>query len=491
MIDGVKIRCIGTAPEQWECNPLLRFGSQVDTVTGEILKGSKVAFYRGLSFHIVPSTVSDNVHLLVRGSLATYYNNGGNNAFDFDIEMLKAVLLDLKNIFDIDLNKAVLQSLEYGANIFPLKSVKSILQGLRAYKNDEYALLKIDGSNNGKQLKKTETITKVYDKGKQIGNPKANILRIEYVLKFTRQMIAYGVNTLADLLNIKVLERLKMSLLQVWYDSIFYDTGMRWREMNNKEREKMLFYLDATNWPKFTTKQRQRAKQRFRELNEFFGTSTTQIDVGDLLSRKLAQLTAKKCHVFQKSESNTISKKEAVKMSRFPCLDKGRKHDQNSIKTSKENSVMKKQSSTKIQPLKVVKKCCSVCGRDISNKQQRATYCSKHCNNAMQAQRRKEKRHERHKLESAVLATIAPVLARWSTPLSVTYVDGSSSYTDILQSTEIATTYRWIRKVIRVSGVWGDTTPILTGNRAKELIKRLNQSNKQENINRPKTDLKN
>src|SRR5690606_32366111 len=162
------------------------------------------------------------------------------------IKMLIEVLTDLQNTFAVDLNKAVIQSLEYGTNITPSKPIKSILQGLRAYKGNEYALLKIDGKQNGKQLKRTETITKIYDKGKQIGKPKDNILRVEYVLKYSRQLTAVGIGTLSDLLNMDVLDSLKPALLTVWNESIFYDTGMRWRDMSNKEREKMLFYLDAT-----------------------------------------------------------------------------------------------------------------------------------------------------------------------------------------------------------------------------------------------------
>ncbi|MGJ1191818.1 hypothetical protein [Sphingobacterium siyangense] len=486
MIDGIKIRCIGTSSEQWERNPLLLFGSKVDTSTGEILKGSKVAFYRGLSFHIVPSTVSDNVHLLIRGSLATYYNNGVDNAFDFNIVMLSEVLADLQNIFFVNLNTAVVQSLEYGTNISPSKPIKSILIGLRAYKGNEYALLKIDGKQNGRQLKRTETIVKIYDKGKQIGKPKDNILRVEYVLKYSRQLTIVGVCVLADLLNMDVLGRLKIALLAVWNESIFYDTGMRWRLMTDKQQKQMLYYLDATNWAKFTRMQRLRATARFNELNVLFGTSTTQAEISNLLSQKLDYLTAEKCYVFQNFSDPNNVEKEATKMLRFPSLDKDRKRNKKTNQNPLKNGAMKKQSLTKTVLQKTVQKVCAVCGSDISHKQQSATYCTKRCNNSMHAKRRKEKRHERHRLESAVLVTIAPVLGRWSTPLAITYVDGRNSYTDILHSTEIVTTYHWIRKVVQVSGAVGDTTPILTGNRAKELIKRLNQLNKQNINNHPK-----
>ena len=117
MIDGVKIKCIGTKSDDWERNPLLKFGSKIDTITGEILAKNKVAFYRGLSFHIVPSTISDANLLFVRGSLATFYNNGTNNAFDFDFKMLCEVIKELQTAFNINPDKAIIQAFEFGANI--------------------------------------------------------------------------------------------------------------------------------------------------------------------------------------------------------------------------------------------------------------------------------------------------------------------------------------------------------------------------------------
>ncbi len=146
VIDGIKIRCIGTLPLDWECNQLLKFASSIDTTTGEILAKNKVAFYRGLSFHLIPSTVANNTHCIIKGSLATYYNQGTNNAFDYDVAMLQETILELEKLFKINPITAEIQAFEFGANISPIQPTKQIINGLRAYQGDNFTGLKIDFS---------------------------------------------------------------------------------------------------------------------------------------------------------------------------------------------------------------------------------------------------------------------------------------------------------------------------------------------------------
>ena len=98
MIDGIKIICIGTKPNQWVKNPLLSFTSKVDEQTGEIKSDTKIAIYRGLRFFLIPSTIADKTHCIIRGSLAKYYNSGRDNAFDFDLRMVHETIEELRVI---------------------------------------------------------------------------------------------------------------------------------------------------------------------------------------------------------------------------------------------------------------------------------------------------------------------------------------------------------------------------------------------------------
>lgn len=293
MIDGVKIKCIGTTAHHWEQNRLLKFATKVDTETGQILSKNRVAFYRGLSFHLIPSTVSDAVHCILKGSFATFHNQGKDNAFDFTLGMLIKTIQELEAVFNIAPARAIVQAVEYGANISPKQTVRSIINGLRAYQSNNFTGLKMDNVFNGKQLDRYEYSYKIYDKGLQTTNPDTNLLRVEYAVKKGRQAQRFGIKVLADLADPENLHHLKTALLEVWGNVIFYDKGMRWRYMTDKEQKKMLFYLDATNWGKFTPRQRQVAKHNFQKLNTKFCTSTTQQDISELLTVKLDNLTAK------------------------------------------------------------------------------------------------------------------------------------------------------------------------------------------------------
>lgn len=465
MIDGVKIKCIGTTPDDWLNNSLLNFSTKVNTTTGEILAKNQVAYYRGLAFHIVPSRTSSKIHLFVFGSLATYYNNGLNNAFDYDVNMLTETIAELQAKFNINPKTAVLQSFEFGANINPDQSIKSILNSLRAYQSNTFGMLKMDRVFNGKQLKRYETNFKLYDKGLQLGKPQLNTMRIEYSFKYSRIINKHGFNVLADLLDEAKLNALKPILLSVWAETIFYDKGMRWRLMNTKQKEKMLYYLDATNWVNFTKMQRKRAKDNFKELYAQFCTSTTHTDILELLTKKLNDLTAKKCYHFKKFSNEN----EAVKMLPFQNKDKDRKSNKKHI----QNTPIKKVDNCVKIPLK---KCC-VCNSDISHKKRSALYCSKHCNNSNQAKKRKMIRQSIKKVETENLKKLLPKLNKSNFALLVEYKTDTGTYADHLHQNEISTTKEWINKVQKVT-LQNHAPPVtLTSYRARQILKTINKLN--------------
>ncbi|MFA7444540.1 MAG: hypothetical protein WCY89_01205 [Flavobacteriaceae bacterium] len=472
MIDGVKIKCIGTTSDNWLNNPLLKFASKVDTVTGEFLAKNKVAFYRGLSFHIVPSTVSETDNLFIRGSLATFYNKGKNNAFDYDVTMLAETIQELETVFNVNPNTAVIQAFEFGANINPQQSTKTIIKGLRAYQNHTFGALKVDNVFNGLQLKRQDTNFKIYDKGIQTAQPQTNTLRIEYALHFSKVAKKHGFEVLADFLNVDKLHDIKRLLLEVWANAIFYDKGMKWRSMNQKDKEKMLYYLDCTNWDTFTKMQRKRAKDNFRRLYNEFCTSTTQTDVLNLLAQKLNKLTAEKGYHLQNFLGAKNNDLTAVKMLPFTTLDKLVKGIQNDTKKPIQNTLQKK--SEKL--IKKGAKNCCVCGSDISHKKPIAVYCSKYCNNSKQAQNRKMKRQAQKKSETEQLAKLLANLHKSKLKLLVEYRHERVMYADHLHQSEITTAPDWVRKVTRVT-IRAKPNIVLTSHRAKKLIRTINKLN--------------
>lgn len=468
MIDGVKIKCIGTIVNDWLNNPLLIFCSKVDITTGEILTKNRIAFYRGLSFHIVPSTVSDTEHLFIKGSLATFYNQGKNNAFNYDVAMLAETINELETVFNIKPKQAIIQAFEFGANIAPKQSTKTIIKGLRAYQSYNFSGLKMDSVFNGLQLKRQDTNFKIYDKGLQTAKPETNTLRIEYALHFNKVTSKHGFKVLADFLSVDKLNALKLLLLEVWANTIFYDKGMKWRNMTQKQKEKMLYYLDATNWPKFTKMQRKRAKDNFKVLYAQYCTSTTHTDILQLLAQTLNELTAAKGYHLQNFSTPETECLTAVKMLPFTTLDKPVKGNQNDTKKTLKKTSMK-------TPKKTPKKCM-VCSTDISHKKAIAKYCSKHCNNSNHAKKRKLKRHEIKKVETELLKKLLANLYKSELVLLVEYKDETKIYADTLYQSEITAPYNWTRKVIKVTTP-KNTKIVLTSHRAKHLINCISKAN--------------
>lgn len=472
MIDGIKINCIGTTANDWQNNVLLKFYSSIDEATGEILTKNKVAFCRGLSFHLIPSTVSDTVHCFIKGSLAVFHNYGLNNAYDYDSQMLSDTIQELKEVFAVNPDSALIQTFEAGANLNINQPIKQVISGLRAYQNENFVLLKIEGANVGRMISRTEYALKIYDKSKQSGIGK-NLLRLEYAFKKSRHAHKFSINVLADLLDASKLEAVKMALCEFWANVIFYDKGLKLRDMNDRQTKKMLYYLDATNWAKFSPMQRKRATIHFKELSGRFSTSTTQTEIGELLRLKLDELTALKCYDFPNYLKGYDSDKRGSKMLQFPPLDEqgnsNIKHTENSIKIPIQKKV---ENGAKNQ----VRECCK-CGSNISEKKPLAKYCSKHCNNSTQAKKRKMNRQNIKKVENQNLSVLLHSLAKSNLLLLVEYSESSGMYADRLEQKEIGTPPEWIRTIFKVTIEVEPLPIVLTSYRARKLIKAINEYN--------------
>lgn len=357
---------------------MLQFQSKLNENTGEISE-VKYAFYKGLFFKIVPSTVSKHYHLTIRGSLAKYYNNGEHNAFDFDMNMLEETIKELQNTFKVNPNKAILQNFELGANIKLDKPIKSIIRGIRAYQSSCFGQLKTEEIFDGKQLKRQEYNVKVYDKSIVIPKDTENLLRIELAVKSTKLARKHNIKVLADILKLENLNSIKLLLIGVWRDIIFYDKGAKLRKMTPRQRQKWLFLCDATNWETFSRAQRFKAKKTFHELKHEFCTSNTQVDVLQLLVQKLEVLSANN----RLKNGNALRNFSKSKSERFTHLDKDvKRYLSDDVKIHKEITLKK-------APIK--RRKCMVCKTSIAKKRASTKYCSKSCNNRNNYKARKKK----------------------------------------------------------------------------------------------------
>ncbi|MBW1297779.1 hypothetical protein [Aquimarina litoralis] len=469
MVDGIKILCVGTDYRDWEKNELLQFQIKVDDKTRLSKTGRKFAKHQGLYFSIIPSTKSNTKHCIVRGSLHRYYNQGRDNASDFGFMELQEVINDLQNVFHIDLRQAKIQTLEYGVNIFTNSPARNIIRGIRAYGNSAFERLKTDAIYNGRQLKRQLFKYKVYDKGIQQSKSLDNLLRVEVAFDSIKEIGKYGVEVLEDLRGLNKVCSLKERLLAIWEDMIFYDKGMQYRRMTRWQREKMLYYLDANNWEKFTPMQRLRAKKHFRELYNEFCTSTTQKDILLSIRRKLESLTTLKSDVLR----NYYSKNGLEKQLYITDIDKQVKHHINDIPEKSKNRNMKS--------VKKKNKKCLVCVTNISHKRAGTIYCSNKCKDSYHSKKRTKLRREKKEAEKKNLNKLKKLIPKQHFFYIISCKGKGLSYTNRLLRLDANTSSNIISTINTVEvrrQERGEKVMRFTSYRARELIKIVIQKQK-------------
>ncbi len=465
MFDGFKID-VPISAKVWFENPRLDFYTYTNTKTGELLDGTLVAKYRGLKFFIIQSVkYSNKTYCTVRGSLHKYLNKGKHNANDFTIEDLQTVLVDLQNKFSINPETAILRNIEFGVNINTPVTATELLKNLVSYGNYQFGKLSLDSIVVGKSINQQRNDLKIYDKGKQLDMPVQNLTRIEIAVKKMVFLKPYDITTLADLTNIAKIKPLGGLLVSYWNDIIYYDKKVNWKQLSPFERKKLLYYATPRNWQDFNRMQRYRAKQHFSELMQKYSPSTTHKKISDLIGAKVASLTA----VFCRRINHDLQIQNVDELT-------VRIHGYNVDKSNTEKNTMKPPTKTPLKSTHKTTHFCKTCKTDISHKKPSALYCCKKCNNSYHASKRKQKRHERKKVETEALTKLLKKLSKTNYRLLVEYRTAGIMYAETLYQNEINTTYNWIRQVTRVT-IQTKKPIVLTSYRAKKLIHEINKQN--------------
>jgi len=474
MIDGVKIDCTNCHNLNWQNNKYLKFYTNVNIHTGELLDNTQIAKYKGLKFFITQSTKYKNkTYYSVRGSLHKYFNKGKHNANDFTIDDLQTVINELQQKFNIEPTRATIHNLEFGVNIYTPVPVKEVLKGLVSYGSYTFGTLKIEGVPVGKVLQKQQTNTKIYDKAKQNQKPINNLLRFEIAVKKMIYLKSYGITTLSDLQDKDKIRPLGALLVSVWNDIIYYDKNINWKQLTEFERKKILYYATPRNWNEFSIKQRYRAKKHFNKLLKEFSTSTTHTKISNLIEQKCKQLNENICPLINHDLSKKIDDISNVKC---PQINRYNTQLKCGHFNPQKSQFKKEPKNTQKKPLKK----CKVCATDISQKKQGTKFCSKKCNNKYHGQKRTQKRQFRILTEKANLQKLVKILDKNRLLLLVTYKTTTGTYSDNLEQYEIDTTPNWIKQITSVS-VTGhrknSKAIILNSYRARKLIKIINQIN--------------
>lgn len=467
MIDGVKVELQAFDSKKWfECG-LLDFTVPVSVSTGVVKNGTQIANCKGLVFTIT-DTQKDVIkhHCNIRGSIHKYHNNGDHNANDFTNTDLHNTLKNMELDYNICLSSAYLHGLEFGVNVETPIPVSQVLHNLVASKGRQFTAIKYKGKTVGKQIQRDEYSIKLYNKGEQYNMGSYNLMRIEVSVNKMRLLAKYGIFTLSDLLDTEKISPLGKLLLDHWNSIIYYDKGVKWKELTPFERKKLLYYVAPRNWEDFNRKQRYRARKHFCELMAKHNALFTHKEIGNLIAQKWEELTTVKCLHFHQKNMKLCSRK----MSTFPQLEYRVKPWSSIIKKNIIKNTLKTRD-------KITKKC-RVCSADISHKRTHSLYCSKKCNNSYHASIRKQQRHMKKEKELKQLNELLKNLQQSNLKMLVTYSNNGQHYTDQLEQKEIQVTAEWINRIKWVTVQETATEYILlTSYRARKLIKEVSKIN--------------
>src|SRR5690606_34201633 len=199
MIDGVKIDCTNLNGVEWLENSLLKFRTDVDTETGELLNGTQTAVYRGLIFTVTQSNKYPNrFYCAFRGSLHKYWNKGKDNTNAFTYTDLLQPLADLQNKINIDLSKAVIHNLEFGVNLeTPISSTELFKHLVKSGKN-HLSMWHAAGKPVGRRVSNHHNTFQTCDEGEHVKDSARNLIRYEILVNKMVCLKAYNISTRAD-----------------------------------------------------------------------------------------------------------------------------------------------------------------------------------------------------------------------------------------------------------------------------------------------------
>lgn len=499
MIDGVKLLC-NLNPTNWIDNKNLSFSAWTDLGTGEVKHNNKHANTKGL--HLSINDTGKGKFCNVRGSLATYYNQGENNAFDYDYTAFLTTCNQLQSELSINPENAILQGFEFGVNIELPNYVSDLYESLKSFRKHIAGVHEINGKQNGIRFDFQQYRVKIYDKGKQVTGKKNRLLRFEIAVKKMLWVKALDIKTLSDLQRPTVWHELTKILVKTWLDMVIVEKGLQYKQMTNLEQKKYLRYFDTNYWANLNRKQYSTAKNHLEKIQTIYHGKTSTKEIIQSLILDKCQLLAtetgiKKGYDLTKSldpnntleNAKNLQRSENQKRVRFNHLDKGLIQGTNSVNypyPKPQNKILYKNKETDTKKNddhhqnNKPKKCkCMNCRKSLTNKKPSAKFCGLKCKNQYNGKRRTMANRKNRVQEQKHLNRILPVLDKKNLSLLVLYRSDGLQYADRLKQSEIQAPKDWQRKITKVYILNNKEAPPLelTTLRAKKLIKAITEIN--------------
>ena len=255
-------------------NELLEYVGKSERLYIDEIKEKETKRYKNLYF------IKHQNRLEVSGSIHYFYNDGLHNADDFYIEDCISAIIQIQNVFNIDLNKCQLINLEYGVNINPLINVTELIQSLIYHEKRQftrpttYFSFKLAGNEAYKQIK-------AYDKGVQFPQQCENTFRFEVRSRQAKFIHSLGLFTLQDLTNIYNYDVLIASLLKEWDNVLLFDLS---KDIDTK-------FINTSFWEDIL---KNGSRNKFNNQKKLYyrklGTNNLQANIRKIIERRTKYL---------------------------------------------------------------------------------------------------------------------------------------------------------------------------------------------------------
>jgi hypothetical protein len=386
LIDGIKAKVLYLNSDVWRGCQTLEFGVFVSSRTGEVLTNRpQLAERNGLAFKIVPPinpVDAETCYLL--GSLHKFKNQGLHNADDFNVNDIRNVLNDLRELH-IDPSVTMLENIEFGVNILLPYSCQTVLDAMISMSNRQFVELKFNGVHNGKRLIRDRFELKIYDKGKLETGAASHLLRVELRVK---KMVCLNkaVVTLSDLTDKTKLQTLGQMLVKYLQTVVMYGGNFDEIEKYPPPIDKKIWQWTNPNyWSKLTKEQRFKEQKAFDGFNESTGAAQMKADIIKAVVDKWQELLRVSPSVLPTSETVSVTFAPTFETVSDETVSVKRNGFSNvcTIKINGANVLNNKQQKQKNGEnyFSVIVRQCQCCKVDISGKRPQSVFCSVGCKN--------------------------------------------------------------------------------------------------------------
>ena len=265
MLDHLKALSLDTeCAEKLYKNPLLKiyskkqkFSNNLNKETNVTKQATYIKVYKEILFcFFSKDEVFTKLEILIKPHY--YFNNNLHNANDFKAIDCISALIEIKEIFDLPVDKLTILNIEFGLNtISPIDCKDLILCAIYHEKNEfinssdslKFSKISFKHHKDGKANKYKQI--KFYAKGLQfLDHTDINMFRFEIKSKERKYIKTLGIHTYADLLKIETYNTLANIIRLEFKKVLILDINNKGEDLTNKEFLKLNEYLHPIKWVK-------------------------------------------------------------------------------------------------------------------------------------------------------------------------------------------------------------------------------------------------